>query len=156
MKRFAILNPVAGNGKTGRLQRQLLEKISDIIGGYAVSEYPGHCSEIAARESSADVFVAIGGDGTIGEVVNGMDCVRQRLAVLPTGTGNSLARDMGIRTLKQAFTRVRAEGDSPIDLLDFSFTFSDGTVERRFCTSTASIGYAARETDLANRHLKKL
>ncbi len=156
MRRFAIINPAAGNGTTGRSLKTILRHLENVVDGYAVSEFPGHCQELAAGNPSAEVLVGVGGDGTVGEVVNGMNCSRQRLAIVPTGTGNSLARDMGVTSLEAASARAASATSRTIDLLRIVYTSSDGSTVTRLCTSTASIGYAANVTDLANRQLKKL
>lgn len=70
----------------------------------AVSERAGHCRELAARTPSAFTALACaGGDGTVAEVQNGNLSSRNLpLMVIPTGSDNSLAATLGIRTARQA------------------------------------------------------
>jgi diacylglycerol kinase (ATP) len=60
--------------------------------------YPGEAVHLAreAAFSGAGAVVAAGGDGTINEVVNGLAGSRTRLAVVPHGTGNVLAKEVGL------------------------------------------------------------
>ncbi len=62
------------------------------------TEFPGHARHIAARAaaSGADVVVAVGGDGTLNEVINGVVGTETAVAVLPNGTANDFAGQMRI------------------------------------------------------------
>lgn len=66
-----------------------------IASGAAVTGSASHMARRAA-EGGADVVAAAGGDGTVGEVVNGLIGSPAALAVLPMGTGNDFARSLGI------------------------------------------------------------
>lgn len=98
-----ILNPAAGGGAGARI-RARLERGLDASGvDYALSETtgPGHAVRLAAAAvgQAAEIVVAVGGDGTIHEVANGLLDASQAqgravpaLAVVPTGTGNDFAK----------------------------------------------------------------
>jgi YegS/Rv2252/BmrU family lipid kinase len=101
-----IHNPNAGNG--GRARRRLLDEARQILsaGGIhaelAETTGPGHAIEIAQRASTEgrQLVIACGGDGTLNEVVNGL-AMRQNghrvpLALLPGGTANVLAKELGL------------------------------------------------------------
>ena len=68
----------------------------------SVTNAPGHATLLARASAGFTGIVAIGGDGTIAEVLAGMDIAHQRLAVIPAGHGNSLARDLGLIHTRQA------------------------------------------------------
>ncbi len=98
-----IYNPAAGGG---RLRRQIhhLEEAQKILARNGiettllVTEEPGDATEFA-RQSVADGYdlvIASGGDGTNNEVVNGLAGSHVPLAVLPSGTANVLAKELGI------------------------------------------------------------
>jgi diacylglycerol kinase (ATP) len=101
-----IHNPNAGNG--GIARRRILDKARKIFasGGIHVemeeTEGPGHATEIAQRASAAGrhLVIACGGDGTLNEVVNGLAVHRNGnrvpLALLPGGTANVLAKELGL------------------------------------------------------------
>ena len=61
--------------------------------------------------------IACGGDGTVNQVVNAMDHRRQRLAVLPGGRGNSVARDLGVGRMGVALARLRTGAETRLDAM---------------------------------------
>lgn len=98
---LAIVNPSAKHGVTA----QLLPAIRRLLGGVAHVEFvethsPGHALEAAREVSGVDTIIAIGGDGTVHEVTNGLmqrpAGQRPSLSVIPTGSGNDYARTLGI------------------------------------------------------------
>jgi YegS/Rv2252/BmrU family lipid kinase len=95
-----VANPISGLKSRERSLdrfREILEA-SGVAGELAVTEGPGHATELAAAacEGDFDAVVAVGGDGTVNEVVNGLSGTRVALATLPTGTANLLARELRI------------------------------------------------------------
>lgn len=94
-----IVNPEARHGETGPLVpviRQLLQSASyDIV----ITSHMGHASEIAREAEGYDVIVAVGGDGTVHEVLNGIMArpePRPALGLIPTGSGNDTRRTLGV------------------------------------------------------------
>ena len=72
---------------------------------------PGDAERLARTADPAfDVIVAAGGDGTVNEVANGLHPMSRLLAVLPLGTGNVLANEIGMPRAPEALARVIAEG----------------------------------------------
>ncbi len=97
---LTIINPVSGIGSKDKIPR-LIDTVVDhekndvsII----MTEYPGHAREIAAQAVSdgIDVVVAIGGDGTVNEVGSALCGTDTALAIVPSGSGNGLARHLRI------------------------------------------------------------
>src|SRR6201988_5578907 len=73
---------------------------------------PGDAVEIArrvARNGSSDVIVA-GGDGTINEAIQGMAGTNARLAIIPRGTANVLARELGLPLDDEEALKIAAQG----------------------------------------------
>ncbi|MCS6830565.1 MAG: diacylglycerol kinase family lipid kinase [Armatimonadota bacterium] len=99
-----VLNPKAGRYRANRHHdtlQNLLEQVSRRAGlSWRVvhTTRPGQATELArqAAEAGASIVVAAGGDGTCGEVANGIVGTSARLGVLPLGTGNDFARCAGI------------------------------------------------------------
>src|SRR5215213_3851760 len=93
-----ILNPMADMGNAWRVARDL-RSITEQHGGvdWSGTVYPGHAIELAqqAGEQGYHMVVAMGGDGTVHEVVNGLMNVpeekRPTLGVVPAGSGNDFA-----------------------------------------------------------------
>ncbi len=97
-----VLNPAAGSGAAARALDPIAREFHRQ--GWAVhverSEGPGHAAELAARaaEAGATRVVAVGGDGTVHEVANGL--LRHggdvTLGVVPIGSGNDFAKLVGV------------------------------------------------------------
>lgn len=99
---FFILNPVAGTGRGAKYFPQL-RAILDAKGvdyGYARSEHPGHAVELTRQAVAAGEkrIIAVGGDGTVNEVASALYGTGVVMGILPLGTGNDLARTLGLPT----------------------------------------------------------
>jgi diacylglycerol kinase (ATP) len=109
-----VVNPDSGDGEHLETVRELAAAHGF---GVAVSESPGEAVERAreAAEAGATRIGACGGDGTINEVVRGIDAAdaldRVTLGVVPAGTGNNLAKNLGIRNVEHGF-ELLAEGET--------------------------------------------
>jgi len=98
-----IINPNADLGRAWRLAADL-RPVADEFGGadWTGTVYPTHATELArqAAEEGYELVVAVGGDGTVHEVINGLmrapEEMRPRLGVVPMGSGNDFAHSLGI------------------------------------------------------------
>jgi len=96
-----IINPISGRTTGGVNVPALLDQLLDkerYQPSVVFTQYAGHATEIA-RESAAEgipVVCAVGGDGTVNEVARGLIGTHTALAILPKGSGNGLARHLGI------------------------------------------------------------
>lgn len=152
---LAIVNPKAGFSRSAHWRKTIVEHIRREIDAEVVfTQYRGHATELAAAAKTEGLAV-FGGDGTIAEAVNGMDLDRQRLLLLAGGTGNGLARDLGLNSLDAAFAAARAGRLRSLDLFRVTFQ-SQGQTFSRLAISTASVGYAAEVVVLAGRYFKFL
>lgn len=90
-----ILNPTAGKGRTLRVLDKLTDFLKVRSEEYSVhfTQRPGHAAEIAAKLSRNPAkIVVIGGDGTVSEVLNGIENFDNvELGIIPCGTGNDFA-----------------------------------------------------------------
>lgn len=96
-----IVNPVAGRGNVGKQIPRIKSLLAQtgITYDLELTRSPGHGIELA-REAAKKypMIVAVGGDGTINEVVNGIAGSESTLGIIPAGTGNDLARSLHIPT----------------------------------------------------------
>ena len=156
MKRLAIVNPFSGGKKTVSDMQRLLAQLENVSAKYEVTQYPGHAAELAKSASQFYEVVVVGGDGTLFEVLKGIDLQTQQLAILPEGTGNSLARDLGLRTFHDGIRAIQNEKHIRIDVNQLSVTSTDGSTSLCYSASTIGIGYPAEATRFGNRYLKSL
>ena len=114
-----IVNPTAGRGEGERAVPRIEKLLRDQGLDYELvrTERPWHAAELAqeAAEMGVDVVVAVGGDGTANEVLNGLMQVPQErrtcaLSVLCVGSGNDFAFGVGIPADLDEGVRVLAEG----------------------------------------------
>jgi diacylglycerol kinase (ATP) len=96
-----LVNPAAAGGRLRREWPRVRERLAalgiEVV--FTWTARPGHASELAASlaERGEDVVVAVGGDGTVDEVLQGLHAAgRGALGILPLGTGNDCARTLGI------------------------------------------------------------
>ena len=152
---LAIVNPYAGYSHSANWRESFAERLKRELNAEVVfTQFAGHAVQLA-RGAKAEGLAVFGGDGTVAEVVNGMDLDRQRLLLLVGGTGNGLARDLGLTSLDMAFAAARENRSQSLDLIHATFRTQNQN-HSRLMISTASIGYTAEVVVLANRYFKRL
>jgi diacylglycerol kinase (ATP) len=85
-----------------------------------VTERPGHACEIAVSADGYEILAAVGGDGTVGEVMTAImsrEASDVKLAIVPAGTGNDIARNAGIRSVEDAVAAVRYGKPKAFDIM---------------------------------------
>jgi diacylglycerol kinase family enzyme len=119
-----IFNHHADNGHGWRIASALQATIEHMGGAeWTGTEYPTHATELAleAAQQGFDVVVAIGGDGTVHEVVNGLMQVsseqRPMLAAVPIGNGNDFCANAGVESdPTQAILRAFSGESKAVDI----------------------------------------
>ncbi|MBE0545002.1 MAG: diacylglycerol kinase family lipid kinase [Verrucomicrobia bacterium] len=155
-----IFNPAAKGQKADRFRRCL-----DRIGAECVlktTSAPGDARRLAAAaiHEGFDTLIAAGGDGTLNEVLNGLGDApdgfkRARLGILPLGTVNVFARELGIPLQPDAAWDVlRRAREERIDLAWAEYGKPDA-VKRHYFAQMAGAGLDARAIALVNWPLKK-
>lgn len=125
---FFVVNPVAGKGKVEIFIEEIENVMRDKKIKYkiAYTQYPGHAIEIASKVDPIvyHKIISVGGDGTIYEVINGIKDTSLIFGILPTGTGNDLARTIGIPMDKrEALDIILNEHTKLIDIGKFNGNF---------------------------------
>jgi len=164
---LAIVNPAAGGGRSRKLLPAALERLR--TGGVEVevteTRAAGDATRIAreAYQKGRRHFIAVGGDGTSYEIVNGLypqaeNGDRPTLAFLPLGTGNSFLREFSSRGVEHAIEALVAGRTRPCDvlrlrhregavyyinLLSLGFTADVATLRARRFSSWGEPGYIA-------------
>lgn len=147
-----IVNPAAGRGKGQRAHPDVLRQLDDLgLDFQAVfSEGPGHIEELAreAFDNGSDAVVGCGGDGTFHEIINGLDGHKIPVGIIPCGTGDDLAANLGIPKEHSEACRVLADGRvKKIDL---------ARVEDRFYACIAGAGFDSMVNRAANANSRYL
>ena len=99
-----ILNPTTNHGRSVQIAADLRPLTAEYEAEWSGTDYPGHAIELArqAGDEGYDLVIAVGGDGTVHEVVNGLMQVpenkRPGLGIVPVGSGNDFAHILGIPT----------------------------------------------------------
>jgi YegS/Rv2252/BmrU family lipid kinase len=155
---FAIVNPAAGGGRSAKLAGPALASLREkgVKIDVVASTGPGHVVELAreAYQQGYRHFIAVGGDGTAHEILNGVyerARGKQRIALgfLPLGTGNSFLRDF-TKDGAQASLQALIEGRKrPVDLL--RLTHAKGEI---YSFNLLSLGFTADVGALTNRYFK--
>ena len=149
---FVIFNPAA-RGEKSRRVRQFLEAKAGRSIAWAPTQQSGDAKALAARAVSEGyrTVIAAGGDGTINEVVNGIGSSGATLGVLPLGTVNVFAREVGIpRRIEAAWAVIESGRTRLIDLAR-----ADASGSTRFFVQLAGVGFDAQAVRTASWELKK-
>jgi YegS/Rv2252/BmrU family lipid kinase len=140
-----ILNPMADMGNAWRIARDL-RSITEQHGGvdWSGTVYPGHAIDLA-REAGIhhyDRVIAMGGDGTVHEVVNGLmklpERIRPVLGVVPAGSGNDFSHAIGVS--KNATEALRLALDGEVSTVDLGMMIAEGG-KKEYFDNTIGIGF---------------
>ena len=150
---FAVVNPAAGGGRCRQQVGPVLDRLR--AGGLQIEAVATSAPEQAiqlTREAYSRGFrrfIAVGGDGTSYEIVNGLfpgAQERPTLAFLPLGTGNSFLREFGDRGVEHGMEALLAERSQPCDVI--RLTHKDGVLHY---INLLSVGFTADVATLRAR-----
>ena len=153
-----IANPLAGTGRSASAAVEAI-RAADVDFTLVTSERRGHAVELARRGVTEDGFrfvVAIGGDGTVNEVVNGLVDARSGephaedlvLGVLPGGSGCDFLRTWGLDVPVERLVsqHLLTEAVLPLDLGRVTFSGPEGEPVARLFANIAEVGFGADVT----------
>lgn len=158
-----LVNPAASNGSTGRRWPEIAHQAAGVglEGDALISEHRGHLGELA-REAvlgGAGLLVVVGGDGSLHEVVNGLDGLAETppVALIPRGTGGDFVRTFGIPDDVAGAARVALEGETrAVDLGRVTYRAWDGHEDAALFANVASAGMSGAIAQRANDTSKAL
>lgn len=138
---YYIVNPAAGKGQLKHLQEKLRDRLEKhgIRGEWVITSGPGEATRMAAAAAAKGhtTIVAVGGDDTVNEVINGLVTHDQTaIGIIPLGQQNRLATQLGITSWQQACEVLAARRLTPYSLI---------AAGQKFFLSTLTLGF---ETDL--------
>jgi diacylglycerol kinase (ATP) len=162
-----IVNPASKNGQTGKLWPSLSEKLTaaGVAHQWEKTTGPGDGKRLA-REAVQQGFkriIAVGGDGTINEVINGLfendRLMNPDLAfgVLSMGTGGDFVKAIGVPTgIEEAISYLKCNRIKRVDIGKARFVGNDGQLTERYFLNIADLGLGAETVERVNRSSKAL
>jgi diacylglycerol kinase (ATP) len=160
---FFIVNPRSAGGRTGRRwSREIEPLVARRFGpeaAWALTRRPGDATAIAeaARKEGRGMVVAVGGDGTLHEVVNGLMAAAGEgdaplLGLVPNGTGSDFARTVRVpRDPARALDLLAASDWVNADVCEIACAGPDGMPVRRFSINTCGCGIGGEVAASVNR-----
>ena len=157
---LAIVNPAAGGGRCGELSGKALDRVrhSGVSLEVTHTQQPGEAIAVArdAYARGARNFLAVGGDGTAYEIINGLFPPAQSdgvvsLGFLPLGTGNSFLKDFTPHGIDDTIEALRLGRRRACDVI--RLRHAGGEIH---FINTLNLGFAADAGEVANRRFKRL
>ena len=156
---LAIVNPAAGGGRSGQLATGMLERVrqAGIAVTVAHTARAGEATEIA-RQAYANGnrnFLAVGGDGTSFEIINGLfpeaeNHGRPTLGLLPLGTGNSFLKDFTKRGVEHTIEALQKNAHRPCDVIRLRHAHGE-----LYFLNLLTLGFPADVAETTNRRFKR-
>ena len=134
-----IVNPISGTKSKARVLRYI--RTHPVLRNDYLQLYKTKCAgdaTVAAKrfaEEGYDVVVAVGGDGTVNEVAQGLMNTNTVLGIIPMGSGNGLARDLGLPMSCEKAVDALTTGKV--------ITIDGGTINGQHFFCTSGVGYDA-------------
>ncbi len=160
---MVIVNPRSGGGLSEKRWAGLVGALSDGLGIFDTrfTEAPGHARTLAHEEAKKGrkLVVALGGDGTMSEVADGLVAAGgdTEMGVIPRGTGGDFRRSLGIANeLFAAAKHVRDSKARKVDVGRVSFVTHDGAKASRHFLNVTSVGFSSVVARRANQGSKRL
>lgn len=141
-----IINPVSGIGKQKSIQGLILNEMDPLLWQTEIiyTSHKGHAYELSFRAAGFyNLVVAVGGDGTVNEVGRGLIGSNTALGIIPTGSGNGLARHLEIPfKINRALKALNNPLIKPIDVIKINDYYSlnvagigfDAYISHKFAT----------------------
>lgn len=167
MKTYLVVNPRSANGATGKKWVELEAQVGRALGefGHGFTEGAMHAAELSrkALEQGYECIVAVGGDGTTSEVLNGFFKdgkalnPNAALGVLSRGTGGDFRRTFGWDLeLSSGLSRLQGDRTEPFDVGVIEYVNHQGRTEQRYFANIASFGASGQVDHEVNKGSKAL
>ncbi len=156
-----IANPSAAAGRATTRWEKLLAGLEarKIKVEYSLTNRSRHAVDLAQEAAGKyDVIVAVGGDGTVNEVASGMllaGQIHSLLGVVPMGTGNDVAKLVGISTVDDSVRAIAEGAPQPMDAIEVVCDES-GRPATRYALLYAGVGFAGELLKHTTPEVKKI
>lgn len=166
MKHYLILNPTSKSGKGKKRWEQIFDLLKKYEIDFEVGEstYSGHAIELAYNATISQqyqVIVAVGGDGTINEVLNGICSAKDKIHSLPalgilyTGTSPDICKYHNIPlNMEKAIKLLKSERSKIVDIGEIEHIWH-GKMTTRYFLCSANLGIGAAVASGSNSGLRK-
>lgn len=142
----AVINPRAANGRAAASWPRIVEQIGLVEALF--TRHPHHAATLASQllDEGFDRILAVGGDGTISETMNGFFREGRpinpeaELGILPMGTGGDFQRTLGVPDLDTAVRVILGGKTRRIDVAQISYQSHAGIPESRYFVNLTSFG----------------
>jgi YegS/Rv2252/BmrU family lipid kinase len=144
----AILNPRSGRGNAAKIWARVQAHLPAPVEVWE-TQAPGHATSLArnALDRGSTTVIAVGGDGTVNEVVNGFfDGERTvardaRLGIIPCGTGSDFQRTLRLSAADAPLAGILKTGfEQPVDVMKVRYTTPAGASALRYAINIVSFG----------------
>ncbi len=163
----AIVNPVSARGRTGKEWSAIQVILESELGRIEtfITETHLHATELTrhALKSGAETIIAVGGDGTLNEVVNGFFEHSKpfnrlaKLAVIARGTGADFARSCAFpTTIHEIAQAIKKSSSQPCDVIRMILEPVSGAPRERYFINIADVGIGGLVVDIVNKSMKFL
>lgn len=163
-KIMAVINPASSGGKTAEvwpnISNKFKKEIDNITEKY--TKKPGDAVNIARKavESNYDYLLAVGGDGTVNEIINGMLLVKDqdintKLIIFAQGTGSDLSRTLKIpHKIDKFISLIKREKSKKIRVIEAEYLNQQQEKEKRYFFNVADCGMGAEVAKKLNENKK--
>ena len=146
------MNPIAGGGRCGKAYPAVVGAFREagMVCDVIVTQYPGQITEMSSEFAAmgCQTVIACGGDGTVNELVNGIAGTQTALGIVPLGTANDFAVNMGIsKDINTACAIIQKRRTRRIDLVKVK--------DDKYFVGTGCIGFDAEVASFASRRRKE-
>jgi YegS/Rv2252/BmrU family lipid kinase len=163
----AIVNPKSAGGKTGRNWGRIHAGLEKACGSVSIfkTQSSGHAIDLATQAIRAGhkTIIAVGGDGTLNEVVNGLFADGRPISrgitigLIPQGTGSDFRRTMQIPLDEPGAIRTIRDGNTiKLDVMKVIYRRPDGSDGTRYAANLTSFGMGGAVATRVNRSTKPL
>lgn len=161
MKTFVVVNPAAGGGRAGRHWPAISRELEDAIGAFdhGVTSKGGEATTLVRRavDAGATSIIAVGGDGTINEAINGLcdgdqpPSAELTFGFITFGTGGDFRRSFDLpKDVSAAIERLKHGSVQTIDLGRLQYTSANGASGQRWFNNIASFGFSGEVVRAVN------
>jgi YegS/Rv2252/BmrU family lipid kinase len=161
-KIIAIINPVSAGGKTAEVWPEMSKHFKKEINNFTekYTKEPGDAIRIAkeAVESNCDYLLAVGGDGTVNEIINGMLLVKKKnintkLVIYAQGTGSDLSRTLKLpKRIDELIKLIKNRKSKKIKVVEANYLNSKLEKEKRYFFNIADCGMGAEVAKKLNEN----